>query len=475
MISMFNKHGYTSIALIIGSLLLVTGCVRAPQVQLIPAALENNKLSDVDTQRTGNYWWRSLQDSELNSLIIQGLDQNPSAQIALARLAQAQTDLQIAKASRWPSVVASGTRNVQNFSDSQADTRSDLGSLDIGWDFGLWGKRRLQIQAAQQLQQALWFEHQSVALAISTSIADTYYRVVEHNRQSALLAAQIQVSQDLEQLIDARFRLGQASASELYQQREETSALQQLKLFNDTLQQTLEINLDVLLGQAPDDTPRVHKTYLPDALGPVVVADAQHLITHRADLRASYAELRQAASLAGIAFAERLPSLQVTASLTSLTSKAASSEWVGYTLDLAAPLFTGGQLRGLAQRALHQLEEARQRYLQVWLTALEEVNALKWRYQQQQQIIATLTQRQQFAQQALQAARNRYVLGDQNYLDVLTALRGLQQADRLLISEQRQLVTLWIGAVQATGQPMCDATGGKSSDTPATCKVNWQI
>ena len=102
MISMFNKHGYTSIALIIGSLLLVTGCVRAPQVQLIPAALENNKLSDVDTQRTGNYWWRSLQDSELNSLIIQGLDQNPSAQIALARLAQAQTDLQIAKASRWP-------------------------------------------------------------------------------------------------------------------------------------------------------------------------------------------------------------------------------------------------------------------------------------------------------------------------------------------------------------------------------------
>ena len=206
---------------------------------------------------------------------------------------------------------------------------------------------------------------------------------------------------------------------------------------------------------------------VPSAPEQVGGGSPEDLIRHRADIRAGYARLRQAAARAGIRFAERLPTLQVTASLTSLADKAMTTEWVGYGLDLAVPLFTGGRLRGLEERALSELEEERQRYLQLWLTALEEVSTLKWQYQQQQKIIATLSSRRGHAQQARNAARNRYVLGDQNYLDVLTALRGLQEADRFLVSERRELITLWIRATESIGQPMC---GDGSS-----CRQNWQL
>ena len=206
---------------------------------------------------------------------------------------------------------------------------------------------------------------------------------------------------------------------------------------------------------------------VPGAPAHIALAAAEELIRYRADIRAGYARLQQAAALAGIRFTERLPSLQVTASLASLTEKRLSTEFVGYGLDLAVPLFTGGRLRSLEQQALQALEEERQRYFLLWLTALEEVSSLKWQYHQQQKVIATLTARRGHAQQALSAARSRYTLGDQNYLDVLTALRGLQEADRFLVSARRQLVTLWIRAAESVGQPMCNGA--------ADCQQNWQL
>jgi outer membrane protein TolC len=113
------------------------------------------------------------------------------------------------------------------------------------------------------------------------------------------------------------------------------------------------------------------------------------------------------------------------------------------------------------------LEEERERYLELWLTALEEVSTLRWKHQQQKKVIVTLAARRGHAQKALDAARNRFVLGDQNYLDVLTALRGLQEADRSMVSERRQLISLWIRASESIGQPMCNLS--------SNCKQNWQF
>jgi len=450
-------------------LLWMTGCVTAPDVLMVPDAVRQAEASAPGGEPRGetDTWWRQLDDDVLHHLIATGLQGNPSPNAALARLAQAEADLTVARSALFPSLQGRGSREEINFSGRDADTRADLGSLDIGWDVGLWGKRRLEIEDAQQFRDQRWFEHQSVELALSTSIAETYYQIVELRTQGVLLAAQIRVSKDLERLIEARFRLGQAPANELYQQREQTTLLVQLKLVNDTRQETFEKSLDVLLGELPDAVSRVKRIEVPGTPELVGLGTPEDLIRHRADIRAGYARLRQAAAEVGIRFAERLPSLQVTVSLTSLTSKTLSSEWFGYGLDLAVPIFAGGRLRGLEKRAQFVLEEERQRYFDLWLSALEEVTTLQWQYQQQQKVIATLTARRGHAQQALNAARNRYVLGDQNYLDVLTALRGLQEADRFLVSERRQLITLWIRGMESIGQPMC---GDGSS-----CQQNWQL
>ncbi|MEM7099261.1 MAG: TolC family protein [Pseudomonadota bacterium] len=458
----------------------LAGCVTAPDVQMLPEAVSISEIEKHGEIRTeAVQWWLVLDDDLLHQLITQGLAGSPSSHIALARLAQAEADLKIAQADRWPDLVGLGRRDARNFSGREPDTRADLGALGLSWDAGLWGKRRLEIEFAQQFRQQRWFEHQTARLVLSASIAETYFQIVELRNQGALLAAQTQVSRDLERLIDARFRLGQAPANEIYQQREQTTALQQLALVNNTLAELLENTLDVLLGEIPDQIARVGLVDLPPAPNAVIGGTVDDLVRNRADIRAGFARLQQAASRAGIRFAERLPSLQVSVSFNSLTQKAFSSEWLGHGLDLSAPLFTGGRLKGLENRALQALEEERQQYLQLWLAALEEVRSLRWQYEQQEMIIATVASRRGYAQQALKASRDRYIRGDQNYLDVLTALRGLQEADRSLLSERSQLVTLWIRATQAVGQPMCHETSSNLSNKmvndTTTCQEHWSL
>jgi outer membrane protein TolC len=406
-------------------------------------------------------------------MIDTGLAGSPSPKVAMARLAQAESDLAVAQSTLWPSLQGQASRKDVYLSGQEPDTRSDLGSLELGWDFGLWGKRRLEIENARQFRDQRWFELKAVELALSTTIAETYYQIIELKAQEVLLTGQIGVSKDLERLIDARFRLGQASASELYQQREQTTLLVQFKLLNEARHEALEKSLDVLLGNVPDTVPLVTSLELPDTPELIAVGTSEDLIRNRADIRARYARLRQVAARSGISFAERLPTLQVTASLTSLADRALSSvpsrsnsRRSGLELDLAAPIFAGGELRAREKQAQFALEEERERYLELWLTALEEVSSLRWKYQQQKKVMLTLAARRGYAQRALDAARNRFVLGDQNYLDVLIALRRLQEAERSMVSERRQLISLWIRASEAIGQPMCNLS--------PNCEQNWQ-
>lgn len=419
-------------------------------------------------------WWRYIDDDGLHRMIDTGLAGSPSPKVAMARLAQAESDLAIAQSTLWPSLLGQALRKDVYFSGQEPDTRSDLGSLELGWDFGLWGKRRLEIENARQFREQRWFELKAVELALSTTIAETYYQIIECKAQEVLLTGQIGVSNDLERLIDARFRLGQVSASELYQQREQTTFLMQLKLLNDARHEALEKSLDILLGDVPDSVPRVTSLELPDTPELIAVGTSEDLIRSRADIRAGYARLRQVAARSGISFAEQLPTLQVTASLTSLADRALSSvpsrsntRRSGLVLDLAAPIFAGGELRAREKQAQFALEEERERYLELWLSALEEVSSLRWKYQQQKKVMLTLAARRGYAQRALAAARNRFVLGDQNYLDVLLALRRLHEAERSMVSERRQIISLWIRTSESIGQPMCNLS--------SHCEQKWQF
>ena len=276
------------------SIFLIMGCVSAPRVQLIPeAVLSAPGLNEGATQKTTLHWWLSLQDEMLDELIELGLEGSPTPQVALARFEQTQIGFEVIKANRWPSLLGLGSRDVRNISGTSSDTRSDLGVLGFSWDAGLWGKRRLEIENARQFKKQRWYEYQSVQLALSASIAETYFQIIEQQMQLALLNSQLEVSRDLERLIEARFSRGQSPVSDLYQQRESTQSLKQLKIDRETNIEVLEKSLDVLVGEVPDSNARVKTKSMPSKLKVIDARQQREQTKYRPEARLREAKPQQ--------------------------------------------------------------------------------------------------------------------------------------------------------------------------------------
>ena len=97
------------IALVFFLVLMLIGCVSAPSVQPVPdALLEAPSVEKQTITRAMPFWWLSLQDETLTELIEIGLRESPTTQIALARLAQAKTGIDIAEANALPSLLGLG-------------------------------------------------------------------------------------------------------------------------------------------------------------------------------------------------------------------------------------------------------------------------------------------------------------------------------------------------------------------------------
>ena len=68
----------------------------------LPAA--NASASAVPAKTVSTDWWRDFGDEQLNALIVQTLQSNPSLKLAQARLARAQAVTEVANAANPPTV-----------------------------------------------------------------------------------------------------------------------------------------------------------------------------------------------------------------------------------------------------------------------------------------------------------------------------------------------------------------------------------
>ena len=122
-------------------------------------------------------------------------------------------------------------------------------------------------------------------------------------------------------------------------------------------------------------------------------------------------------------------------------------------VGITVPLFTGGRLQGQVNVAEAQAEQARARYEQVVLLALQDVeNAL----------VAIRTTREQLAAQAAQVGsltesltlvQHRYENGLASYLEVLDAQRSLFNAELSLARAQALQLSSGVRLYKALGGP----------------------
>ena len=190
------------VILMLFAALLLTGCglynkydrpdVNAEGLVRDPLSLTDT-LAVQDSTSFGYMPWRSVfTDPQLQSLIQQGLDNNPDLLNAALNVKMMETALTVAKLAFLPSVTLSPQGTLSSF-DGAAATKAYTLPVSASWNVDLFGNL-LSVKRSAQMQLLGMQDYQTVVKTnIISSIANLYYTLL-------MLDRQVEIVTDMEQL-----------------------------------------------------------------------------------------------------------------------------------------------------------------------------------------------------------------------------------------------------------------------------------
>ncbi|MDB6062068.1 MAG: MarR family transcriptional regulator [Verrucomicrobiaceae bacterium] len=413
-------------------------------------------------------WWTQFGDAQLDALISEALTQNPSLQIAAARMKSAQAYTGIARAALYPQVNASADVQYQHFSETWeipppfdgATVFNNQLQLSAGYEIDFWGKNRNAVKAALSSQQALEAEEASSRLLVTSSLTKSYIELFRLYELRDVVAQSLEQREKIFTLTQQRVDNGLDTRSDLKQAEAQLPAIRgQLAQIDESIG-AMRNALAVLTGAGPDrglqiarpqlTTPQIIAAQLPDNV-------PLDLLGRRPDIVASRWRVEAAQRETDVAKAEFYPNVNLNAAIgyTSFgLDNIARSNSLQYGIGPAVslPIFVGGALRANLKQKYAGYEEAVAVYDQTLSTALRDVadqlNTYKWlqvRVREQQNALTV-------AREALALATQRYEAGLGNYLYVLNA--------ETLVLTQEQLGTELTAGELAVRVNLIKALGG---------------
>jgi NodT family efflux transporter outer membrane factor (OMF) lipoprotein len=318
------------------------------------------------------------------------LCQNPTMQMACARVQAAEAGAKIQKSYLLPTIGFNADLNWQYYSKNDffrafaPQVPGNIAEYEINLDFSyeldFWGKNRNKFQAALGVAKALEAERQNAALVLSTSVAVTYFRLQAHWQKLAVLKRERAVLTKSFLLTEKR----QENALDNSQQRlgseEQLFVINKNILFVEQEASLFQNMLKQLVGEGPDVCLGIEQLEaLEQFRFPLPCCISSNLLSRRPDLMAYIWRVQSGAHLVGAAKAEFYPRVDLLAlgGVDSIFVKKLFS-WQSRTgyLEPAVylPIFNAGRLRANLREKQAEFEELIYSYNDAVLRAAREVS-----------------------------------------------------------------------------------------------------
>jgi NodT family efflux transporter outer membrane factor (OMF) lipoprotein len=387
-------------------------------------------------------WWRQFHCAALDELIKLALNDNQDIAASRARVAQAQEEVNAARAALLPSLTFGATVGRQKYG------KALFGPLDfvippftyytvgpsVSAPLDLFGgnKRALEERAAYEDYQ----QHQLGAayLSLTANIAAQALTVASARAQIGVIQDIIADDQRNVDLVQTALEDGMATRTQLLtaqtQLATDRTLLPELRQEESTARHALAI----LIGRQPAQwtAPEINLNdfTLP---GEIPASLPSELVHRRPDILAAEAQLHAASAAIGVATANLYPNISLGGSLTqqALTPgnffEGAAAAW-SVAANLTAPLYDGGRLRAERRAALDGYQAALADYRQVILHSFGEVADSMQALSNDEEQFNSQAVAAQTASTARDLARRSYAVGNSGILDVLDAERSTAQA-----------------------------------------------
>lgn len=446
-------------------LLLFAGALTHCTPKLIPPRVEvpqRYRYADgfsEDSLQLTTRWWELFGDSILNFLVERSLQNNRDLWTAASRITEAHEKLQTVRAAYLPEVGVGVTAEA-TYNRATKIVQSYAVEPTLQWEISLFGALRHASVAARAEMAAMAWNYRGVELSLAAEVATAYFTLLQYERELDIAQRTYTLRRESATLIDSMFRYGMSSGIDLEQAQSQVFAAESdIPRYRSAIRETL-LSLNVLLGDAP-------QTYGVLGSGGELMTDEQpetlsvgvpaELLQRRPDIMQAYYALQETAANAGVARANRFPSITLTAkggigasSIEGLTSSN-PAVWSAVG-SIVEPIFNFGKLRGTERIAVEQYNQAAYAYEQCVLAAFSDVEQALTQISANREQVEYMSDLVESYRKIVMMAHALYRSGMVNYLDVI-------DAERTLYSSQMQLVDL-VAQQYINYVSLCKALGG---------------
>jgi len=413
---------------------LLSGCTVGPDYVKPEIDTPKQWRNKANTQNTTNsQWWKQLNDSVLNRLIDEAIQNNYDLKIAVARVNQYMGLYGATRSNLFPQF--SGSFNAQTGDSGTINSGAgDQVSLSGGmnWQIDIWGELRRANEAALADLLAQEATQQAVILTLVTEVAKTYVKLRELDKQLEITKETVASLKEGLRINTLRFTEGYISNLEVQQNDSEYQRRSaQIPLYEQQVALT-ENALAVLLGS----NPRTIERGLPiDKLKLPVVPSGlpSDLLVRRPDIARAEQQLIAANAQIGVARAQYFPNIRLTGNVGQISTQVAGLFTPGanfWTIGSAVvtPIFTAGKIAGEVRAAEAVQQAALANYKKTIITGFSEfenalISLIKTQQQQDKQADRVAANRNYY-----HLSKVRYEEGYVNYLVELDAIRQLFDA-----------------------------------------------
>lgn len=459
---------------IVSCALLLGGCGWAPMSWHQP---ELNVPPGWQMQDTGtgylshsSRWWDNFNDPLLSQLINQMLVSNndlakAGLQLQLARVAAGLTNTNLMPAA----TAGAQATNDKNLRGDASSTENYNTSFSLSYELDLWGKLARTREQSQWQVNASEQDKQATALTLIGQTAQFYWQIARLNQQIANQQQSVEIAQQTQSFVAARFQAGAVGQLDLLQAEQSTIAkTNQLKDLQEQREETRNA-LAILFNRPPSARVAERRT-LPDRDSIAVKNRLPvEMIALRPDVQAAEWRLRAALAGTDVARLSFYPTISLSAGLNS--GSQLFSQWFSEparTLGAAVslPFIEWNKVRLTIEQSDLEAQQAGVEFRNAVYNALKDVdNAMAQRLNAQSQM-ASQQRNLELSQQRLVLATRQYELGAISFQTLLDAQDALLDGQNTLLTQRYNYLNatmqLWLALGGDSQQSDRDLSYGKN-------------
>lgn len=352
----------------------------------LPKEWEESGTVFQQTLPVDDHWWKSFQDTKLDSLIALAVDRNYSVAMAINRIAAARANLWAERGNFFPSIGlnAGWTRQETSGNTSSLPQSTEHyydAAVSMSWEIDVFGSIRKRVKAQKENFAASKEEYAAVMVSMAAEVASAYINLRELQQELEVVNKNVASQEEVLKITEVRYNTGLVAKLDVAQAK---SVLYSTKASIPQLEAGINqyiTTLAVLLGMYPQEIRPVLEITgtLPDYMEPIGVGMPVDLLLRRPDIRGAERSVNAQAALLGASKSDWLPKVFLKGSFGYAArdlNDLVKSKSMTYEIapSLSWTIFSGGQLINATRLAKAQLDESINQFNQTVLTAVQETD-----------------------------------------------------------------------------------------------------